>query len=305
MKRKIYLGLLLFVSASSVFANTVIQRHSGQITAAETVAQVKVTFPSTVGDYNSSRGGQFQNLRDRGDATFTPTVSPLKILYDAPYNCTFSSVSASAGGTRNWQWYKSGWNSASGSLCSSAKTVSGKPENIQGYIYWCTTGNNANPLYGLRVTTLSMTANMECSGESPVGKVSSQSVDVRTYIPLSNSVNSTSSYTLSYSYSNVVTKGITLNYTINEVMLTEQNTPSLLLDAKFDENSASKSGYVSLSPVNRNLASDMLHISRQDTGEQIPLDNTEVRFEDAIKLDVSTKTTGKHTIPLLVTLGLD
>ena len=49
----------------------------------------------------------------------------------------------------------------------------------------------------------------------------------------------------------------------------------------------------------------MLHISRQDTGEQLPLDNTEVRFEDAIKLDVSTKTTGKHDIPLLVTLGLD
>ncbi|ELF96793.1 hypothetical protein [Escherichia coli] len=146
---------------------------------------------------------------------------------------------------------------------------------------------------------------MECSGESPVGKVRSQSVSVRTYIPLSNVINSTSSYSLSYSYSNVVTKGITLNYTINEVMLTEQNTPSLLLDAKFDENSASKSGYVSLSPVNRNLASDMLHISRQDTGEQIPLDNTEVRFEDAIKLDVSTKATGKHDIPLLVTLGLD
>lgn len=307
MKRKIYLGLLLFVSASSVFANTVIQRHTGQITAAETVAQVTVTFPSTVGDYNSRRGGTFQDLRDRGDATFTPTVSPLKILYDAPYNCTLSSVSASAGGTSNWQWYTSGdrWSSSTGSLCSSAKTLSGKPENIQGYIYWCTSGNNANSLYGLRMTKLSMTANMECSGESPVGKVRSQSVDVRSYIPLANSINSTSSYALSYSYSNVVTKSITLNYTINEVMLTEQNTPSLLLDAKFDDNSASKSGYVSLSPVNRNLASDMLHISRQDTGEQIPLDNTEVRFEDAIKLDVSTKATGKHDIPLLVTLGLD
>ncbi|WP_162542045.1 hypothetical protein [Escherichia coli] len=305
MKRKIYLGLLLFVSASSVFANTVIQRHTGQITAAETVAQVKVTFPSTVGAYNSSRGGVFHNLRDKGDATFTPTVSPLKILYDAPYNCTFSSVSTDAGGRYGWEWYKSGWIKAGGGLCASAKTVSGKPENIQGYIYWCTTGNDANPLFGLRMIKLSMTANMECSGESPVDKVRSQSVSVRTYIPLSNVINSTSSYSLSYSYSNVVTKGITLNYTINEVMLTEQNTPSLLLDAKFDENSASKSGYVSLSPVNRKLASDMLHISRQDTGEQIPLDNTEVRFEDAIKLDVSTKTTGKHDIPLLVTLGLD
>ena len=306
MKRKIYLGLLLFVSASSVFANTVIQRHTGQITAAETVATVTVTFPSNVGASNS-RGGQFQNLRDKGKATFTPTVSPLKILYDAPYNCTFSSVSPSAGATSAWQWYTSGdrWSEAAGSLCAESRLVSGKPENIEGYIRWCTTGNNANSLYGLRMTKLSMTAVMECSGESPVGKVRSQSVDVRSYIPLMNVINSTSSYALSYSYSNEVTKSITLNYTINEVMLTEQNTPSLLLDAKFDDNSASKSGYVSLSPVNRNLASDMLHISRQDTGEQIPLDNTEVRFEDAIKLDVSTKTTGKHDIPLLVTLGLD
>ncbi|WP_157940328.1 hypothetical protein [Escherichia coli] len=307
MKRKIYLGLLLFVSASSVFANTVIQRHTGQITAAETVAKVKVSFPSTVGDYNSRRGGVFQDLKGGKNATFTPTVSPLKILYDAPYNCTFSSVSTDEGGRYGWEWYTSGdrWSEASGSLCAGSRVVSGKPENIEGNIRWCTTGNNANPLYGLRMIKLSMTAYMECSGESPVDKVGTQSVSVRTYIPLMNVINSTTSYNLSYSYSNVVTKGITLNYTINEVMLTEQNTPSLLLDAKFDENSASKSGYVSLSPVNRKLASDMLHISRQDTGEQIPLDSTEVRFEDAIKLDVSTKTTGKHDIPLLVTLGLD
>ncbi|HAW2552714.1 TPA: hypothetical protein JLQ01_004469 [Escherichia coli] len=306
MKRKIYLGLLLFVSASSVFANTVIQKHTGQITATETVAQVKITFPK-VGAFNTN-GGEFDNLRDRGPAYFDPTISPLKILNDAPYNCTFSSVSASAGNSRSWEWYKGGWYSASSTLCSSAKILSKTLPNIEGRISWCSTGNAGNPLYGLRMTKLSMTANIECRGESPVNKVESQSVNVRTYIPFkyfSNTIDSTSSYKLTYSYSDVVKKGITLNYTINEVILTEQNTPSLLLDAKFDDNSASKSGYVSLSPVNSNLASDMLHISRQDTGEQIPLDNTEVRFEDAIKLDVSTKTTGKHDIPLLVTLGLD
>ncbi len=302
MKKIFYPGVLFFAFTSSVFANTVIQRHSGKISAVETVAKVKVSFP--VIGANANRGGQFQDLK-KVNATFTPEKSPLKILHDAPYHCTFKNVSSSAGETHRWEWYKSSWLSAAGSLCSRAKSVGANPVNIQGYIEWCSTGSNANSLYGLRMTKLSMEAEMECRGESPVNQVTRQSIGVKTHIPLSNTISSTSNYNLSYSYSDIVTNGTILNYTINEVTLTEQNIPALLLDAKFDNDSRNKSGYVSLSLVNRKNASDILHVSRQDTGELIPLDNTEVRFEDAIKLDVSTKTIGKHDIPLLVTLGID
>ncbi|ELF95371.1 hypothetical protein [Escherichia coli] len=309
MKRKIYLGLLLFVSASSVFANTVIQRHTGQITAAETVAKVKVSFPY-VEVSSDTKGTVASAIKNREDTTLTPTISPLQILHNAPYNCTFKNVSVSAGNITDWS-YKDAltkqWMAGNGSMCAYARTLSGVPQSVQGYMRYCAPGDDFTLMFGLRMINLSMEAEIEC-GESPVGKVTSQSMNVLGYMPTGNessSIQSHSTYSVSYSYSNIVTGGITLNYTINEVKLTERNTPVLLLDAKFDENSASKSGYVSLSPVNRNLASDMLHISRQDTGEQLPLDNTEVRFEDAIKLDVSTKTTGKHDIPLLVTLGLD